>query len=240
MKKIIIPSLILLMAASSAHALLGGLGFHYAPNLMGGVESADESIGGLPLTRTEATKMQGFGTKLWIDILPIVDVEATGNVQFTEYDVEYNGMGIEAETGLPVIDAAKPMFALVRADLTITYPFFSIPALVKFYVGGGYTHTFSPKLINKDFLYNASGFSNDGASIPTGKTEQDIVTEAATAFKDEGFNSGVGGHIILGARTQLPVIPLAAYINAKYHVGGGLDDGATSGVTIEIGGGLSL
>ncbi|MGL1934620.1 MAG: hypothetical protein OCD01_06350 [Fibrobacterales bacterium] len=238
MKKFIVPSLfVLLLSTLSAHALIGGLGFHYAPNLLGGVDASTESIAGLNVERAEALGMQGIGAKLWIDILPIIDVEATGNMQFTEYDLTIGSTSIEAETGLPLFDAAKPMFALVRADLTITYPFLSIPALVKFYVGGGYTHTFSPKLINKDFLVDVS---NPEANPSLLKNEAEIVSDATKAFKDEGFNSGVGGHIILGARTQLPIIPLAAYLNAKYHIGGGMDDGAKSGITIEIGGGLSL
>ncbi len=239
MKKIVLHAFILsILLTMSAHAVLGGLGFHYAPNLTGGIEGSSNTT--LQFEQGESYGMQGIGTKLWIDILPIVDVEATLNMQWNTYDVTVAGQDLEAETGLPGFDKAKPMFALVMADFSITYPFLSIPKIIKFYAGAGYSQIWSPKVINKAFFEETSteaGLSTAGIAAGS---ESQYIDESAKQLKEESFNSGAGGHVILGTRTQLPLIPFDFYLNGKYHFGGGIDDSGTHGVTVELGGGFSI
>ena len=54
------------------------------------------------------------------------------------------------------------------------------------------------------------------------------------------LNSAVGGHVLVGATAKLPVIPIAVYIDGKYHLGGGLPDAVSPGFTIQMGGGLAF
>jgi hypothetical protein len=233
MKKTLIKATIITsISVMSSHALFGGIGFHYAPDLFGGVKGSSNQT--YQFEQKESYGMQGVGAKIWVDILPIVDVEATVNMQFNKYDVTVAGQKLETETGMPGFSKAQPMFAKVAADLTVTYPFLSIPKIVKFYAGGGVSKIWSPKVLNDAFFIDAVNSSN------LSNTTENNIKAASDQFKDDSFNTGIGGHVILGARTQLPIIPLDFYLNGKYHFGGAIDKAARHGVTIEIGGGLSI
>ena len=70
---------------SQSFAIIG-LGFHYAPNIGTELKSTTEkevlsldsearNLGNVKYAHGSFSDMQGFGLKLWIDILPIIDVE---------------------------------------------------------------------------------------------------------------------------------------------------------------------
>ena len=84
--KVILAAAALL--ATQSFAIIG-IGGHYAPGFGTKMKAAPAapvaegiqfSHGGFDGT------MQGFGFKLWIDLLPIFDIEATYNIQFGSYD----------------------------------------------------------------------------------------------------------------------------------------------------------
>jgi len=63
--------------------------------------------------------------------------------------------------------------------------------------------------------------------------------EIVDAVIDEGLTTGIGGHVIGGARFKIPVIPIAAYANAKYYFGSP-SDAFNPGAVFELGGGLAF
>ena len=58
---------------------------------------------------------------------------------------------------------------------------------------------------------------------------------------DEGLNTSVGGHVLVGMRGKLPIIPIAVYTNFKYYFGGDYPKEIDAGnMTLEVGGGFAL
>ena len=57
----------------------------------------------------------------------------------------------------------------------------------------------------------------------------------------EGLNTSIGGHILVGLRAKLPIIPIAAYGNFKYYIGGDYPSEIDAGnMTVEVGVGLAI
>lgn len=58
---------------------------------------------------------------------------------------------------------------------------------------------------------------------------------------DEGLNTSIGGHILVGLRAKLPIIPIAAYTNFKYYIGGDYPSEIDAGnMALELGIGLAI
>ena len=54
-------------------------------------------------------------------------------------------------------------------------------------------------------------------------------------------NAPAPGHILVGLRAKLPIIPIAAYSNFKYYIGGKYPSEIDSGnMTVELGVGLAI
>ena len=71
-----------------------------------------------------------------------------------------------------------------------------------------------------------------------GKSMQKKIQDAAL---DEGLTKSIGGHILVGLRAKLPIIPIAAYGNFKYYIGGDYPSEIDAGnMTVELGVGLAI
>jgi hypothetical protein len=71
-----------------------------------------------------------------------------------------------------------------------------------------------------------------------GETMKQKVQDAAL---DEGLKKSLGGHILVGVRAKLPIIPIAAYGNFKYYIGGDYPSEIDAGnMTVELGVGLAI
>lgn len=216
--------------AMQSHALFGW-GFHWAP--ASGFEASAVSGSIMPTGSSNADRvqlstgsvsgLQGFGTKLWIDVLPFIDLEATANMQFGYYDAAFivNGdtTGLEFDLGMPGLDG-KPFFARVYGDAAALYPFFTIP-LLKVYAGAGLSYGVATQTMTASFARDAlaraeaaGGFDADNASSAQ---VQDVLVDA---IKDEGMISGMGFFLQAGAKVKPPLIPLAVYADAKYRFAG--------------------
>ncbi len=144
---------------------------------------------------------------------------------------------------------AKPVFSAMMGDLSVYYPFFKkkLP-MIKFqiHVGGGVSFFYSTPVMNakfaKKFLEKADQedivalFADIDALNE--EAAKNLATELGKSLMDEGMNSGMGGHVLVGSRFK--VLMLNVYANAKYYFGGQTDDQYTKGPTFELGGGFGF
>jgi hypothetical protein len=239
------------LAAASSHAIIG-FGGQWAPALnlkVKGSNGVIASSGGqnIALKQDEVEGLNGFGLKLWIDALPFIDIEATTNFQYGLYDVTILGPGttvtpVKFDLGVPVID--KPGFARSVNDLTVLYPFLSLPpvvSLLKLYAGAGITWVASTAVLDAGFAKKAV----DGAVAKGGASAADTPDEVASiladAITDEGLNYGFGFHLEAGAKVKPPIIPIAAFLNLKYHFLSSMPSAVdANSLTMEVGGALDF
>jgi hypothetical protein len=68
-----------------------------------------------------------------------------------------------------------------------------------------------------------------------------LVENIQDAALEEGLKTSIGGHILVGLRAKLPIIPIAAYANFKYYFGGDFPEEIEPGrMAAEIGVGLAI
>lgn len=239
------------LCVSQSFAIIG-IGFHYGPNFGTELKATSENevlslagesaelgsvnLGSVKYAHGSFTNMQGFGLKLWVDLLPIIDVEATYNVQFGSYDAALSLYGsdgalikkqkIELEfDGVP-FGKASPKFVSMNGDLSITLPITSLP-IIRPYIGGGITYYISTPVLSDEFVGKFMGTAGRAllnAENMTAEEAKQLANELSDALTDEGLSTGIGGHVIAGLRFKLPIIPIAAYANYKYYFGGEFDD----------------
>ena len=291
------------LLASQSFAIIG-IGAHYAPNFgtkMTGL-GADKIANRVSVSdNTEVMlwhggfdeMMQGFGFKVWVDILPIIDIEATFNIQFGSYDASlfvvndplsvvaggeipadaYKQIDLEIELGGTPFGKANPKFVQMNGDLTITYPLTFIP-IIRPYIGGGLTYYMNTFILNQPFTKRvvgdtystvinavqeeaaktAEGIANDptqlldpssvalpDANAVSQKVMDAMVENLQDAALEEGLKTSIGGHIVVGLRAKLPIIPIAAYANFKYYFGGDFPEEVEPGrMAAEVGVGFAL
>jgi hypothetical protein len=230
---------------------------------------ANDPISGAPvdtisadLIRSDALDLTGFGFKFWIDALPVIDIEGTVNLQAATYTAKINydlllddkgeiplSLEVPGSSLLPEGEEINPAFGWAMIDLSVTYPIelVSIPVLFDWniYAGGGITYVYGTPVVDKAFAETiVTGILEEAVeAIESGDTSseppsaQEIATAVADAFENVDAHQGVGGHAIFGTRIGLPVVSI--YANGKYYFGG-LPDGATSGLTLELGLGFGI
>ena len=269
------------LLATQSFAIIG-IGGHYAPGFgtkMTGMKTPapvlkdelgndDQSVllqhGGFDGT------MQGFGFKLWIDLLPIIDIEATMNFQIGSYDAtlyvlqpgstQYTEVPLEIELGGTPFAKATPKFVAMTGDLSITYPITSLP-IIRPYIGGGLSYHLNSFVLNQKFVASVVDDATaemirvlaetpvdpadpNSIAIAQDKAKQlgeNMKKKVQDAALDEGLTKSIGGHILVGLRAKLPIIPIAAYGNFKYYIGGDYPSEIDAGnMTVELGVGLAI
>jgi len=249
--KVLIAAAALL--ASQSFAIIG-IGAHYSPSFGSKLDAAST-----PQKVAENLKfshegfdgtMQGFGFKLWVDLLPIIDQE----------------LPLEIEIGGTPFGKANPKFVTMTGDISITYPFTMLP-IIRPYIGGGLSIHANSFVLNQGFvsalvddpeiaglIQEIAGLQNteglDAEAIQAKMLElQPKVNGLGDTMKQrvqdqalkEGLKTSVGGHILVGARFKLPIIPIAIYSNFKYYIGGDYPEEFSSGnMAVELGGGLAI
>ncbi|WP_298767908.1 hypothetical protein [uncultured Fibrobacter sp.] len=263
------------LLATQSFAIIG-IGGHYAPGFGTKLKGMDapapvtESGDVLLQHQDFSGTMQGFGFKLWVDILPIIDIEATVNFQFGSYDASLfvtnpvdasvTEIPLEIELGGTPFGKANPKFVAMNGDLSITYPITFLP-IIRPYIGGGLTYFMNSFVLNQKFVSSlvddaTLAMIQDLASIDPSSVDPEMVAQAKEkadqlgesmkqkvqdAALDEGLNTSIGGHILVGLRAKLPIIPIAAYTNFKYYIGGDYPSEVDSGnMTLEVGVGLAI
>jgi hypothetical protein len=235
-------------AAGYSHAIFG-IGGQWAPAPGLAIKSSEGTIatppGGTAITLTQGSVsgLNGFGAKLWIDVLPLVDIELGSNFQWGMYDltVAQGDDKKDVKFDLGVID--KPGFARIASDLTIQYPFLKLPPVVnvaKFWAGGGITHVLATEVLNQKFAEKAvsKALAKDAGAADS---PDEVAGILADAIKDEGLNSGIGFHIAAGVKVKPPVIPIAAFADIKYHFLNSMPSAAdANSLTMELGAALAF
>ncbi|MBR4915552.1 MAG: hypothetical protein IKZ45_00500 [Fibrobacter sp.] len=275
------------LLATQSFAIIG-VGAHYAPGFgtkMTGL-GADKVANRVSVSDGGEVQlwhggfdemMQGFGFKVWVDILPIIDVEATFNIQFGSYDATlfvvkdpmaiisgdipsdaYKQIDLEIELGGTPFGKANPKFVAMTGDLSITYPITFIP-IIRPYIGGGLTYYMNTFILNQAFTKKVVGdtyknmvnevlsdplalVTNPDASTDISNRMSDAMVESLQdAALEEGLKTSIGGHVLVGVRAKLPIIPIAAYANFKYYFGGDFPEEIDPGhMTAEVGVGFAL
>jgi hypothetical protein len=295
------------LLASQSFAIIG-IGAHYTPNfgtkMTGFPADPDRFTNSVDVTSDNSQlvrlwhggfdeMMHGFGFKVWVDILPIIDVEATFNIQFGSYDAslfipnnplavmgggdltvnDYQQIDLEIELGGTPFGKANPKFVQMNGDISITYPITFIPVL-RPYIGGGLTYYMNTFILNQPFTKRvvgdtyttvinaiqeeaaktAEGIAADptqlldpsSIQLPSSDVVAQKVTDAMVqniqdAALEEGLKTSIGGHILVGVRAKLPIIPIAAYANFKYYFGGDFPEEVEPGrMAAEVGVGFAL
>ena len=243
-----LKSLAVLCALSLPSHAIFGIGGHWAPALGLEVKASRDSIfnttaGGVFLDEKGTTGLSGFGMKIWIDALPLVDLEATGNLQFGYYDANLvigtSTTSLSYDLDMPFLKG-KPFFARTMGDLAVLYPFLKFPpmiSLIRLQAGAGLTFGAATQTMSAKFARAALA---GNSSINSNSTQAEIGTALAGSIVDEGLVTGMGGFIQLGAKAKPPVIPVGAYLDFKYHFLGFNPDLVGGGLTMELGAALAF
>ncbi|MDR2553792.1 MAG: hypothetical protein LBC64_00040 [Fibromonadaceae bacterium] len=252
MKKILFAVTIAIFASTQAFAI-AGIGAHYITNT-GSLGASDGLIGnGLIYVEQEKSEgLKGLGFKLWIDLLPLVDIEGTFNIAATRYNTILTiptmnktiplTFPVEAPYSMLFDEAASPIYGIATGDVSVTYPFDVIP-LITPYIGLGVSYFISTPVVNAAFVENVLANTvdfTDVAGLADGSAFNNVGSAVVDALKNSDYESGMGGHIIAGVRVKPPVIPIAAYANCKYYFGGNTNSKFSQGLVLEVGGGFAL
>jgi hypothetical protein len=146
----------------------------------------------------------------------------------------------------------------MNGDISITYPITFIP-IIRPYIGGGLTYYLNTFILNQPFTKKVVGdtyssmvnevlsdplalVSNPNAGADLGnKVSETLVENLQDAALEEGLKQSIGGHILVGLRAKLPIIPIAAYANFKYYFGGDYPEEIDPGhMAAEVGVGFAL
>ncbi len=251
MKSVLIKTLTIVSGFAVYANAIAGFGVQWAPSpgleVKSSKGSITDSVAGksASIVVDKVSGLQGFGLKFWIDALPFVDIEASSNVQFGQYDVnlilpDNSSIPLKYDMNIPLAPS-KPIFARIVNDVSIVYPFLKFPPVIsiaRLYVGGGLTYGLSTQVLDSSFARKALKDANLNSN-----SSQDQLSSALTkAITKEGLKQGIGFHLMAGVRVKPPVIPLAIFANIKYHFLGAATPSSAdaNSLTYELGGGLAF
>jgi hypothetical protein len=263
MKKILVAATFALFASTQAFAIFG-VGLHYVYNTGSLSSSTGEAgqeisiedvmnLGRIKVNQEETSGLQGLGFKVWLDVLPFVDIEGTFNFAATRYKTfliiptpgseEDKVINLSYTPDAPysmIFGDADPLYGVVNGDLSITYPF-DLP--IRPYIGLGISYFASIPIVNASFADKMLKPELIGALAgenPDPDAAAAIGNALAETLKNESYTTGIGGHIIAGFRIKPPVVPVAIYANGKYYFGGNTNSQFSQGIVLEVGGGFAL
>ena len=257
MRKTVMNSLVLVAGAVVYSHAIFGIGGQWSPALglevkqsKGTVDSAGTRK--FVVDEKGVSGLNGLGLKLWLDFLPLIDIELGTNIQYGVYDLALTGpisptadttIEVKYDFGIPLVPT-KPVFARIVSDISVLYPFLKLPpliSLVKVYGGAGVSHVLGTQVMTADFAKSALAKAGPTKFDPATSTPADAAKVLADAIIDEGLKSGFGFHLVVGAKAKPPIVPIAVFANFKYHILSGMPsvvDG--NSITMELGGALAF
>ena len=254
MKNLITKAAIVSAMMAAPSFAIFGLGAHYAPafhtldakNSAWELTNEVDKTGQVNLFQGEATKMEGFGFKFWIDIIPVIDIEASMNINFANYstDLQFSDADnnksekVALSPDFDFAGVAVPNYFQAVSDLTVNYPVFDVIPMLTPYVGAGVSYfagtPVADKAFVKDFLNKNPNLEADLETRP-----EQVAEEIAEKLASDGFTTAVGGHVQAGIRFKPVIIPFAIYANSKYYFGD-LHEAVSQGALFELGGGIAF
>lgn len=257
MRQFIVSSLVMAFGAVLPSHALFGIGGQWAPAPSLSVKAGSGSIAShgadsIGLVNGKSDALNGFGIKLWIDFLPLVDIEFASNVQFATYKSSFlypDGQGgtdeipLKFDLGFPLAPST-PMFARWHNDIAVLYPFLKLPPvvnLVKIYGGGGLSYGMATPVLTASFAKEAMAKAKASGKLTETSSEQEVANLLINSITGEDPDMGMGFFLQLGAKLKPPVIPIAAFVDLKYQFFSFMPKAIDGpGVTLEVGGAFAF
>lgn len=214
----------MLIPTRQAQAIIG-FGLHLGRD---GYSVAEETydhlfgISGIDLVREEMSNPIGIGAYLYIDAIPIVDLEAGFDLYGNTYKFSFEN---------PVTDQSleeQVAWARTAGWLSVQRNLFKLPTL-KFYLGGGLNFNAAAPLANKENVVEFLGSSAIS-----------LDPEELIDFLKDKIETKTGFHAELGLRIKPPLIPLSVHVRYRKTFVEGVVPGESSFSTIMIGGGIQF
>ncbi len=209
-----------LLPTQSAKAILG-LGINVGQDsyaLSGETYSNLFGVSGINLVREDMAKPLGIGAYLYLDIIPIVDLE----LGFDLYGNTYNYTFDNPVSG----DQIEEDLAWVRSTtwVSVQKTLFKLP-MIKLYAGGGLNFNASAPIVTQEFMEDFLG-SQDATLDP-----EDLLDEIAM---ETGF------HAEVGLRIKPVLVPFSIHARYRQTFVEGIVPGENTFSTIMIGGGIKF
>jgi len=203
------------------------------------------------------TNLFGLGGKIYIDAIPVIDIEAAFFISGNKYDFKVNYPDLKALSdiasgGVSVANIANiqdtsfdglGIFSRIATDITIRYPLLKFPPVVnifKLYVGAGPSFVLQTPLINEELVNEIlNPFIEEAMSGSLGASPS--PTDLADALIDQAkkLELKTGGHLLLGMHIKPPIFPMGLIIDSRFHFGLPTDDDMP-GTSFSINAGLSI
>ncbi|MEE9161953.1 MAG: hypothetical protein V3U35_03190 [Candidatus Neomarinimicrobiota bacterium] len=209
---------LLLVPTQRAQAIIGfGITGGQDSYSFAGAEYTDMFIAGsgITFTRAEMASPIGGGVYLFIDLIPIIDIEAGANIFFNTFDVTYDKpIGYEEKLG----------WARTAVYLTIQRKLFKVP-MFNLFAGAGLGFHATIPVLDKEFMEEFLGDAD--ATLDVADLEDEIIQ--ATGF-----------HVEVGARFKPILIPFAINVKFRQTFVEGIVPGESSFSTISVGLGFQI
>ena len=178
-------------------------------------------VPGVDLVRAEVGNPIGVGAYLYIDFIPIIDLEAGIDIYGNTYQFTLTN---------PLFDDVTEDFAWLRTTtwVSVQRKVFGIP-MFKLYVGGGLSVSASTPLVDEDFVVEFLGNSN-----------VDLEPETLLTFLEDNIEPQTGFHVEPRLRFKPLLIPLTIHARYRITLGEGVVPGESSFATIMIGAGIQF
>lgn len=149
------------------------------------------------LTREKIGNPYLIGGHFYIDLIPMIDLEASFDVALQKYNVKYVVEGFAAAS-----ESADAYFGRIGVYATGRRDLISLP-MFAFYLGGGLGVHFVSPVAGPDFIVDIYGNSDPRTSKPN--ITDNIERETA-----------IGYHALTGIRFKPPLVPFAFRLEGKY------------------------
>ena len=215
---------IMLVPAQRAQAFIG-FGIHLGQDgytVAGQDYASIFGVPGINLIRNEVANPIGIGAYLYLDFVPIVDLEAGFDLYGNTYQFTLTN---------PLYDDVIEDFAWLRSTawLSVQRKVFGIP-MIKLYVGGGLSVSASTPVVDEDFVVDFLGSSDVDLADP----------DALLTFLEDNIESQTGFHVEAGLRFKPLLIPFTVHTRYRLTFGEGVVPGESSFGTIMIGAGIQF
>ncbi len=186
MKKLILSFLPIFILSSQVFAI-AGFGLQVGQSMFSVEESSPTlSVPGVTLKNGAYDNAYSVGGYLYLDIIPVVDLEVDFNFQESKYDINFeNDLG--KMPTLPFAWASADIFYTVRKEIIgIGIPFL---AKAKLFAGGGYNTHLSTPIANEKMLTSLCDDDLANCDVTSlDKTLEEYMTDKDNYITSSGFH----------------------------------------------------